>query len=94
MGSDLKLMNEHDWEFLSLTRDCPGSSESTLVNMPHCWKSHATVQIISPACSPTNLPVSTGSTPHLMPLLVSLTLLPFNPFYPGGLSHRYIEGLK
>ena len=27
-------------EFLSLKRDCTGSSESTLVKIPHCWKSH------------------------------------------------------
>ena len=40
-----KLLNEHNLEFLSLTGDCPGSSESTLVEMPHCWKSHATAQL-------------------------------------------------
>ena len=27
--------------FLSLKGGCTGSSESTLVKMPHCWKSHA-----------------------------------------------------
>ena len=31
--------------FLSLTGGCTGSSESTLVKMAHCWKSHVTVQI-------------------------------------------------
>ena len=25
---------------------CTGSSESTLVKMPHCWKSHVVAQII------------------------------------------------
>ena len=29
-------------EFLSLKGGCIGSSESTLVKMPHCWKSYAT----------------------------------------------------
>ena len=29
-------------DLVSLTGDYPGSSESTLVKMPHCWKSHAT----------------------------------------------------
>ena len=29
-------------EFLSLKGGCRGSSESTLVKMLHCWKSHAT----------------------------------------------------
>ena len=28
--------------FLSLKVGCTGSSESTLVKMPHCWKSHVT----------------------------------------------------
>ena len=38
----IKLLTEHRSEFLSLTGDCTGSSESTLVKMPHCWKSHVT----------------------------------------------------
>ena len=37
-----KLLIEHHWEFLSLKGGCTGSSESTLVKMPHCWKSHVT----------------------------------------------------
>ena len=38
----VKLLTEHHLEFLSLTGDCTGSCESTLVKMPHCWKSHVT----------------------------------------------------
>ena len=34
-----KLLTEHHLEFLSLKGGCTGSTESTLVNMPHCWKS-------------------------------------------------------
>ena len=34
-----KLLTEHNFRFLSLTGGCTGSSESTLVKMPHCWKS-------------------------------------------------------
>ena len=37
-----KLLTEHHLEFLSLKGGCTDSSESTLVKMPHCWKSHAT----------------------------------------------------
>ena len=37
----VKLLTEHHFEFLSLKGGCTGSSESTLVKMPHCWKSHA-----------------------------------------------------
>ena len=41
-----KLLTEHHLEFLSLKGGCRGSSESTHVKMPHCWKSHALAQII------------------------------------------------
>ena len=41
----VKLQTEQHLEFLSLKEDCTGSSESTLVKMSHCWKSHATAQI-------------------------------------------------
>ena len=39
------LLTEHHLELLSLKGGCTGSSESTLVKMPHCWKSHVTAQI-------------------------------------------------
>ena len=35
----VNLLTEHHLEFLSLKGGCTGSSESTLVKMPHCWKS-------------------------------------------------------
>ena len=35
----VKLLTEHHLEFLSLTGGYTGSSEYTLVKMPHCWKS-------------------------------------------------------
>ena len=38
----VKLLTEHHLEFLSVKGDCRGSFESTLVKMPHCWKSHVT----------------------------------------------------
>ena len=37
----VKLLTEHNLEFLSSKGGCRGSSESTLVEMPHCLKSHA-----------------------------------------------------
>ena len=37
----VKLLIEHDLEFLRLKGGCTGLSESTLVKMPHYWKSHA-----------------------------------------------------
>ena len=42
----VKLLTEHDLEFLSLKGGRTGSSESTLVKMPHCWKSHVTAQLL------------------------------------------------
>ena len=42
----VKLLTEHHLEFLSLKGGCRGSSESTLVKMSDCWKSHATAQLI------------------------------------------------
>ena len=42
----VKLLTEHDLEFLSLKGDCTGSFDSTLVIMPHCLKSHVTAHII------------------------------------------------
>ena len=42
----VNILSEHHLEFLSLTGGYTGSSESTLVKMPHCWKSHVLAQII------------------------------------------------
>ena len=41
----VKLLTEHHLECLSLKGGCTGLSESALVKMPHCWKSHITVHI-------------------------------------------------
>ena len=41
----VKLLTEHHLRFLSLNGGCTGSSESTLVKMPHCWKSHAAAHL-------------------------------------------------
>ena len=44
----VKLLTEHHLEFLSLKVGCTGSSESTVVKIPHCWKSHVTAHLFSP----------------------------------------------
>ena len=41
----VKLLTEHHLEFLCLKGGCRGSSKSTHVKMPQCWKSHALAQI-------------------------------------------------
>ena len=38
----LRLLTEHHLEFLSLKGGCTGSSDTTHVKMPHCWKTHIT----------------------------------------------------
>ena len=43
----VKLLTEHHLEFLSLKGGCTGSYESTLVKIPHCWKSHVMAHIVS-----------------------------------------------
>ena len=42
----VKLLTEQHLEFLSLKGGCTGSSESTHVKTPHCWKSHALAHMI------------------------------------------------
>ena len=37
----VKLLTEHHLEFQSLIGGCRGLSESKLVKMSNCWKSHA-----------------------------------------------------
>ena len=41
----VKLLTEYHIEFLSLKGGCRGSSESTLVKMSNCWKSHVAAKL-------------------------------------------------
>ena len=41
----VNLLPEHHLKFLSLREGCTGLFESTLVKMPHCWKSHVTAHM-------------------------------------------------
>ena len=47
----VKLLTEHHFEFLSLKGGCTGLSESTLVKMSHCWKSHVATQYYIPSAA-------------------------------------------
>ena len=42
----VKILTKHHLEFQSLKGGCIGSSKSTLVKMPHCWKSHVMAQFL------------------------------------------------
>ena len=41
----IKLLTEHHLDFLSLKGDYTGWSKSTLVKIPHCWKSRVTAHM-------------------------------------------------
>ena len=41
----VKQLTEHHLKALSLKVGCTGLPESTLVKVPHCWKSHVTANI-------------------------------------------------
>ena len=56
----VKLLTEHHLEFLSLKGGCRGSSESTLVKMSNCWKSHATAHYCKCPCDSIHVPVLSG----------------------------------
>ena len=40
------LLTQQHLEFLSLKGGCTGSSEFTLVKIPHCWKSHVVAHLL------------------------------------------------
>ena len=46
----VKLLTEHRLEFIRLKGGCTGSSESKLVKMPHCWKSHVPALMSALSC--------------------------------------------
>ena len=43
---NIKLVTKHHLEVVSLKEGRIGSLESTLVKMPHCWKSRVTAKMI------------------------------------------------
>ena len=53
---NVKLLTEHHFEFLSLTGGCKGSPESTLVKIPHCWKSRVAADLLFVLKHAINLP--------------------------------------
>ena len=52
----VKLLTEHHLQFLNLTGGCTDSSESTLVKMPHCCKSHVTAHLFIDFRALSNIP--------------------------------------
>ena len=42
----LRLQTKHHLDCLSFKGGCTGSSEFTLLKMPHCWKSHVAAHLL------------------------------------------------
>ena len=61
----VKLLTEHHLEFLSLKGGYTGSSESTLMKMPHCWKSYVAAQL----CNLCFINLWPGQPTHILLLL-------------------------
>ena len=62
---NVKLLTKHHLEFLILKGGCTGSYESTLVKMPHCWKSHVTAHMVTcrlSSCNPECTSTSADNT--------------------------------
>ena len=53
----VKLLTEHHLEFPSLKGGCRNVSESTLVKMSNCWKSHVATQMKSTDYIPSSFEV-------------------------------------
>ena len=52
----LELLTEHRLQFLSLRGGCKGSSDSTPVKMPQCWKSHVAAHMPGDILTETEFP--------------------------------------
>ena len=66
----VKLLTEHHLEFLSLKGASTGSSESTLIKIPHCWKSH----VVAPYSVPLESIVSVGLVSLVKNTMLSIYL--------------------
>ena len=82
----VKLLTEHHLEFVSLKGGCTGSSESTLVRMPHCVAADAYDTLgtfISQRkgkiqTSTTNLVFRASSAPFMLEFIVIVFLVFFS----------------
>ena len=74
----VKLLIELNLVFLSITRGCTGSSESTLVKMAHCWKSQVSVQTF----------LNTGPRMQSVTCLATDACLTSDPGVPSSIAAR------
>ena len=85
----VKLLTERHLEFLSLTGGYTGWSESTLIKMPHCWKSSVAAQLLSMWSGKNQTSMfSYGHKKHS--LIMRLYIQTYHlPFKLNGISHSY-----
>ena len=87
----VKLLTEHHLEFLSLKGGYRGSSRSTHIKMPHCWKSHALALYIVAFVCPNEIQWRSQNlekVTHIKERLLDQTVILFNcvPFQNGNFS--------
>ena len=86
------LLTEHHLEFLSIKGGCTGSSESTLIKMTHCWKSHVAAPIKILKVSNKELPFK---SPSALKIACSIILFPYTQSNDNLLKHfcHFSEGV-
>ena len=76
-----KLLVKHHLEFLSLNGGCTGSSESALVKMPHCWKSHVAARILRhPFIIDCVYKLNNGAEPRNYPMCAKRSLCAYHGY--------------
>ena len=76
------LLTDHHLEFLSLEGGCTGSSESTLVKLSHCWKSHVTAHLISSGTKYTQQTISCSGNWSIYKGIMRFVLFEFMRYVP------------
>ena len=90
----VKLLTEHPLEFLSLKGGCTGSSESTLVKMPHCWNVMVGCLTGNQGATDSSLTDCTGLcswAKHINPCLVLVQPRKSSPYITERLLIGHIE---
>ena len=80
----VKLLSEQHLEFLRLKGGCTDLSESTLVKMPHCWKSHVAAHL--PFSLATPVPIQTYL---VAPLPIQTDIAAYIPLMFNLLFHSH-----
>ena len=83
----LRPLTEHHLQFLCLKEGCTGSSQSTLVKIPHCWKLYVAAHVVFINIK---IQAKVGSVLHRTAGNYICTGYNFNPFKPNELSYLHL----